>query len=119
EVINTRDVVTFQGVSVQELRKAFRESVEDYLDFCAERDEEPEKPLSGQYVTRISPDLHRRINIAACVSGKSHNSWVTEQLEKGGARGQNLPDKTSHKTRSGLRTKLERTSSARRDSAAS
>ena len=37
EVINIRDVVTFQGKSVDELRQAFADSVEDYMAFCAER----------------------------------------------------------------------------------
>ena len=83
EVINTRDVITFQGATVGELRKAFRESVEDYLVFCEERGEEPDKPFSGQFVTRVSPELHRRINIAATLVGKSLNAWVTEQLERG------------------------------------
>jgi len=44
EVINIRDVITFQGKSVDELRQAFEDSVEDYLSFCAERGEEPNKP---------------------------------------------------------------------------
>jgi predicted HicB family RNase H-like nuclease len=83
EVMNTRDVITFQGATVAALRKAFRESVEDYLAFCADRGEEPEKPFSGQFVTRVSPDLHRRINLAAARSGKSLNAWVAEQLELG------------------------------------
>jgi predicted HicB family RNase H-like nuclease len=83
EVINTRDVITFQGATVRELRKAFRDSVEDYLAFCEERGEDPEKPFSGQFITRVTPDLHRRINLAAEVSGKSLNAWVTEQLEAG------------------------------------
>jgi len=83
EIMNTRDVITFQASTVKELRKAFRDSVEDYLAFCEERGEEPEKPFSGQFVTRVSPDLHRRINIAATLSGKSLNAWVTDQLEKG------------------------------------
>jgi predicted HicB family RNase H-like nuclease len=83
EVINTRDVITFQGTTVKELRKAFRDSVEDYLAFCDERGEEPGKPFSGQFITRVSPDVHRRINIAATVSGKSLNAWVTAQLERG------------------------------------
>jgi predicted HicB family RNase H-like nuclease len=104
EVINTRDVITFQGATVQELRKAFRDSVEDYLDFCAERGEEPEKPFSGQFVTRISPDLHRRINIAASLSGKSLNAWVAEQLEKGAQQVRTRVKKTSQKTRSRSRT---------------
>ena len=44
EVINTRDVITFQGKSVKELQKAFRDSIDDYLVFCAERGEEPNRP---------------------------------------------------------------------------
>ncbi len=40
EVINLRDVVTFEGETVDELRKAFQDSVDDYLEFCAERGEE-------------------------------------------------------------------------------
>ena len=60
EVINTRDVITFQRATVAGLKKAFRGSVEDYLAFCSERGEEPEKPFSGQFVTRVSPDLHVR-----------------------------------------------------------
>ena len=44
EVINTRDVITFQGATVSEIKKAFRESINDYLAFCKERSEEPEKP---------------------------------------------------------------------------
>lgn len=82
EVVNTRDVVTFQGETVKELRKAFRESIEDYLSFCAERGEAPDKPLSGQFVTRISPELHRAINRAAAASGVSLNAWVAQQLER-------------------------------------
>jgi predicted HicB family RNase H-like nuclease len=81
EVINTRDVITFQGKSVVELKKAFRESVDDYLAFCAELGEEPDKPFSGQFVARVSPDLHRRASLAASLAGKSLNAWVAEQLE--------------------------------------
>ncbi len=46
EVINIRDVVTFQATSVKEVHKAFRESVDDYLAFCLSRDESPDKPFS-------------------------------------------------------------------------
>ena len=82
EIVNIRDVITFQGSTVPELRKAFRASVKDYLEFCAERGEEPNKPFSGQFVARVGPDLHRKINRAAVLSGKSLNAWVTEQLAK-------------------------------------
>lgn len=81
EVVNVRDVITFQGQSVAELTKAFRESVDDYLEFCKQRGEAPERPFSGQFVTRIPPELHRQVSVAALVSGKSLNAWVTEQLQ--------------------------------------
>lgn len=81
EVVNTRDVITFQGESVGELKKAFHESVEDYLAFCEARGEEPDKPFSGRFMTRVPPELHQRISAAAIVAGKSLNAWVAEQLE--------------------------------------
>jgi predicted HicB family RNase H-like nuclease len=86
EVVNTRDVITFQGQSVAQLKQAFRDSVRDYLAFCAERGEEPEKPFSGHFVTRIPPELHRQVNAAASLSGKSLNAWVTDQLQSAVAR---------------------------------
>lgn len=81
EVINTRDVITFQGESVAELTQAFHDSVEDYLAFCEQRGEAPDKPFSGQFMTRIPPQLHRQIYLAAAVSGQSLNAWVKEQLQ--------------------------------------
>lgn len=91
EVTNTRDVITFQGETVAELRQAFHDSVEDYLAFCRERGEAPEKPFSGQFVTRIPPELHRQVNVAAGLSGKSVNAWVTEQLQAAVQRDQATP----------------------------
>ncbi|MBI2969131.1 MAG: toxin-antitoxin system HicB family antitoxin, partial [Gammaproteobacteria bacterium] len=44
--------------------------------------EKPEKPFSGKFVVRLSPELHGRLSIAAKRSKKSLNAWVTEQLER-------------------------------------
>jgi len=80
EVINLRDVITFAGETVQELRQAFQDSVEDYLAFCAERGEEPEKPFSGTFTVRIPPELHRAIAVQARLSNQSLNSWLGDML---------------------------------------
>lgn len=80
EVINTRDVITFQGKSVAELKREFRISVEVYLEFCRERNEEPDKPFSGNLVLRISPSLHHRLSSKAKLSGRSLNSLIEESL---------------------------------------
>ena len=82
EVLNLRDVVTFQGETVNKLRKAFRDSIDDYLEFCKSRGEEPEKPYSGRFVVRVDPELHKNISIEAKKTGKSLNSWVSDNLSK-------------------------------------
>ena len=82
EVINLRDVITFEGESVEELREAFTDSVEDYLEFCAERGEDPEKPYSGKFIVRVEPDLHKTLVIQARKNGKSLNTWVSDALNQ-------------------------------------
>lgn len=111
DVINTRDVITFQGESVSELQQAFRDSIDDYLEFCQERGESPEKPFSGQFVTRIPPELHRQVNIQAAVVGKSLNAWVTEQLLV--AVGQSVPVKNSGKKQSRAAKKKKKAATTR------
>lgn len=82
EVINIRDVVTFQGQSVDELRQAFADSVEDYLSLCAERGEAPDQPFSGRFTVRLSPAQHRQVLLAAEKAGKDVAQWVAEALEQ-------------------------------------
>ncbi len=79
-VINTRDIITFQANSAEGIEYEFRESVEDYLDMCLERGKEPEKPYSGKFVLRLSPEEHRKVSLAAQLSSKSLNAWITEQI---------------------------------------
>lgn len=82
EVLDTKDVITFQGSSVEEIENAFRDSIDDYLEFCRERNEKPDKPFSGRFVLRISSELHHKLYINANRSGKSINKWVVELLEE-------------------------------------
>lgn len=82
EVLNLRDVITFQASTARDLKKAFADSVEDYLDFCRSRGEEPEKPFSGQFVVRTEPVLHKAVSLAAKREGMSLNKWVTAALER-------------------------------------
>ena len=82
EVLDLRDVITFQGKSTEEIEQAFRDSIDDYLEFCEERGEEPDKPLSGRLMVRLPPQLHRRVYVTARREGKSLNQWITEKLDK-------------------------------------
>lgn len=79
-VLGIRDTVTFEGTTVSDLRRAFRDSVDDYVDMCAERGEAPDRPFSGQFIVRLTPELHRAISLRAAQEGKSLNAWVADLL---------------------------------------
>ncbi|NKB69572.1 MAG: toxin-antitoxin system HicB family antitoxin [Candidatus Latescibacteria bacterium] len=84
QVIDLKDVITFQGKSVDEIESAFRDSVDDYLDFCQERGENPDKPFSGRLMVRLPPSLHRQVYVRAQHEGKSLNQWITDKLAMDG-----------------------------------
>jgi predicted HicB family RNase H-like nuclease len=81
EVINTKDVITFEGSSVKELKKAFIDSVEDYLELCQDRGESPEKPFSGRFNLRLEPTLHQAAFMAAKRLGMSLNNLVAQAVQ--------------------------------------
>jgi len=80
DVINTRDVITFQGKTVNEIEKAFRESINDYINWCKEEGVEPEKPYSGRFNIRLNPQLHRQVAILAKKRRVSLNSFVEKAI---------------------------------------
>ena len=67
---------------LSKLKKAFRDSVADYLEFCAKRGEEPEKPFSGKFMIRVEPRLHRELVTRARLRNVSLNAWVHDTLEQ-------------------------------------
>jgi predicted HicB family RNase H-like nuclease len=80
-VTGIADVVTFQGTSVEELEASFRSSVDIYLDLCTKNGLEPQRPYSGRFVIRLSPEMHRDVSIAARRARASMNSWITEAIQ--------------------------------------
>jgi len=80
DIINTRDVITFQGTTVKEIERAFRDSINDYLAWCEEDGVEPEKPYSGRFNVRLSPELHRQIAVLAKKMRVSLNSFVEKAI---------------------------------------
>jgi predicted HicB family RNase H-like nuclease len=81
EVVNSRDVITFQGKSVEELEQAFHDSVNDYVAWCAEEGVPPERPYSGKFNVRLSPELHREVAIVAKRRNTSINAFVEKAIE--------------------------------------
>jgi len=81
-VAGIRDVIGFHGESVAELRAAFVEAVDDYVETCQRLGREPNHPYSGQFRLRLAPELHARAALAAETHGKSLNAWVSDAIEK-------------------------------------
>ncbi len=79
-VINTRDVIAFDGLSVDELEASFQAAVDEYLDDCDRLGKDPDKPFSGRFNLRIPPDLHRQVVICAEKQGVSLNAFVEKTL---------------------------------------
>ena len=86
-IAGIRDIVGFHGASVEELRDAFEEAVDDYLETCARLGRTPQKAYSGNLMLRVPPEVHAAIATAAEVSGQSVNQWATDKLSTASARG--------------------------------
>ncbi len=81
-IIGIRDTVGFHGETVNELKDAFHEAVDFYLESCQKAGREPNKSFSGKFVIRVDSSLHNDIAVAAVNSGKSLNKWVADTLEQ-------------------------------------
>jgi len=79
-IIGINDRITYEGDSVQSLRKDFYAAVDEYLNVCAELGKEPEKTYKGSFNVRIGADLHRRAALAASEKGITLNAFVEETI---------------------------------------
>lgn len=82
KVLNTRDTITFYGKTVEEALRAFRDSVDDYLDFCKDAGVEPDRPFNGKLLIRIKPEHHRDLSLIAQEEGQSVNALVAQLVTK-------------------------------------
>ena len=83
EVINARDVITFQGTSAEDVKREFRASIDVYLDFCAEQGKAPDRPDAGHLVLDIEPELQTAMIRAATREQKSLDTWILDRLVAG------------------------------------
>jgi predicted HicB family RNase H-like nuclease len=75
------DVVGFHADTVDGLKAAFHEAVDDYLSTCGKVGKTPERPFSGRVMFRVAPEVHAQAALAAQLAGKSLNQWAEEALK--------------------------------------
>lgn len=74
-------LISYEGESAAELKKAFEEAVADYLAMCEEENIIPEKPFKGTFNVRIGASLHEKVTVAATEMGIKLNEFVKRALE--------------------------------------
>ena len=79
-VIGTRDIIAFDGLSIDEIEQAFHDAIDGYLEDCASSGIEPNKPYSGKLILRLNPELHRDLAIQAESKQISLNRLISDKL---------------------------------------
>jgi predicted HicB family RNase H-like nuclease len=80
QLLGIQDLVSFHADNVAELKTAFQESVDDYLETCRKLGKNPNKPYNGKMMFRVKPEVHAGAARAASLEGKSLNQWAEEVL---------------------------------------
>ena len=80
-VLGIRDMISYGGTDVRELKKNFCDAVDEYLAFCKETGKVPDKPFKGSFNVRISPDLHQRAARFADQHDLKLNGVINEALQ--------------------------------------
>lgn len=73
-------LISYEGESIDEIRKDFEGAVDDYLVSCSERGIEPAKPYSGKLNLRMPSELHAAIASAAMSSGTTINEFINRSM---------------------------------------
>lgn len=77
-----RDGIVYEGESTSEIRKDFEEAIDQYLAHCQEKGIQPEKPYSGNFVLRMSPELHGQAAERADDLGESINDFINNAIRQ-------------------------------------
>ncbi len=74
------DSLTFEGSSVDELRTAFKEAIEDYIEICSKIGKNPHRSYKGSFNIRIKPGLHKKAAFRSVELGMSLNQLVEKAI---------------------------------------
>ncbi len=80
-VIAINDLITYEGESVEEIKKEFELAVDDYLAYCKEIGKSPDKPYKGMFNVRVSSEIHKSLDIVAKRQDLKLNTVVSKAVE--------------------------------------
>ena len=76
----SKDSISFEGTTVTELKKDFKEAIDHYLDTCKARNEKPDKQCKGSLNVRLGSDLHCEAKIKSIEQNISINELIKQAV---------------------------------------
>ena len=77
----SKDLITYEGQTLDELRKDFEDGIESYLEACKADGVEPAKPYSGKLNLRMSSELHSRVAAIVAATGTTINDFINKAIQ--------------------------------------
>lgn len=74
------DIISFEGNTVGELKKDFKEAIDYYLEYCKEHNEEPEKQCKGSLNVRLGVELHNKAKMKSIEKNISINELIKDAV---------------------------------------
>lgn len=81
EFVGLNGGADFYADSIAELRKEGEVSLKVFLDLAKEKNIEPKKRFSGQFVLRLKPEVHKKYALLAKSKNMSLNQVLASTLE--------------------------------------
>ena len=81
-VIGINGLISYEGNSIESLKKDFEEAVDSYLEICDETGNEPQKNYRGSFNVRVSPSLHKTLAIFSASHNQTLNATVEEAIRQ-------------------------------------
>ena len=81
KVLGINDLISFEGQSVNDLKKSFKEAIEDYLETCKYLNKIPDKTYKGSFNIRIPSELHKQASVVASTKNMSLNDFVRYAID--------------------------------------
>ena len=70
------DLISFEGETVKELKKDFKNAINNYLETCKELNKEPEKQCKGSLNVRLGVELHNKAKMKSIEQNISINELI-------------------------------------------
>ena len=75
-----KDVILFEGQTVKELKKDFKDAIDHYLETCKEYNMKPEKQCKGSLNVRLGAELHNEVKLKSEEKNISINEFIKQAV---------------------------------------